>query len=272
MTDIADSVDQARSLLERHRYDDAIALLLQAAETHPDVEDLEIEIACAYCERGMERLTRDERDGARSDLQESLTWATVVTALLGLGEVERRSGNLAHARHFFEEALAVDAEFYPAREALGIVKLAQGDAAGAEADFRSVAETAKSPGAFVGLADALEALGRPDEARAALEVGVGTEPNSDLLLVGLARRSDPAAAIPLLRRATELNRFNFRGWFELLKACCAQNDPESAVESLDRCLDLDEPRFRELWEKELADPRSPLFPFAQHRYFTDRLG
>lgn len=272
MSDIAEAVDRARMLLDQRKFDEAIALLLQSNESNPDVEDLEIEIACAYCERGLDRLKHDERDPARSDLQEALTWATVVTALVGLGEVERRSGNLAHARHFFEEALNVDSEFYPAREALGVVKLSQGDAAGAEAEFRSVAETAKSPGSFVGLADALEAQGRADEAKAALEVGVRLEPNSDVLLVGLARRSDSDAAVPLLRRAVELNRFNFAGWYALLKAFCSQNDPESAVEALDRCLSLDEKRFRAFWEKELADPRSPLFAFAQHRYFTDRLG
>jgi hypothetical protein len=52
MSEIAEAVDRARLLLEEHRFDEALAVLLHADQSHPGDEGLAGEIASVYLAGG----------------------------------------------------------------------------------------------------------------------------------------------------------------------------------------------------------------------------
>lgn len=264
MSDVAEAVDRARLLLEQGRIDEAIETLLRAAASHPDDEDLRLEIAHAYVRRG-------EEHASPGDFAEALKWAPLEQAHLGLAEIDYAAGRFAEARRRFEEVLEADPESPAAREGVAATRLAEGDAAGAEREYRSLAETVRVPACFLGLARALEALHRAGEARDVLDVAAHLFPDDEHVLVAAARTMAPEDRRALLDRAIERNHRSLDAWFEVVRLRCEEKDPEGAVEPLERCLGLDAAETRRRWEAELSDPRSPVFPFADHPLLSGRV-
>lgn len=112
--------------------------------------------------------------------------------------------------YYAETLLGRDAARGPLyRTARGYVALARGDAAGAAALFsEAVLEGPSSPTARAGHGIALARLGRPEEAAAAFEAALVSDPKNVLALAHLGRlarqQGDLARAAELLQRAIDL--------------------------------------------------------------------
>ncbi|MBI3370706.1 MAG: tetratricopeptide repeat protein [Betaproteobacteria bacterium] len=95
-------------------------------------------------------------------------------AHMNLGIALQAAQDLPGAIASYQSAIALDPGYAVAHYNLGLARLMHGEHAQAENDFRAALEwRADFPEAWVGLADALEALGRDNEALAALDAAIG---------------------------------------------------------------------------------------------------
>ena len=130
--------------------------------------------------------------------------ARFAPAHMNLGIALHAAGDLAAAIAAHEQAIALAPSSAAAYYNLGLVRLETADAAQAEADFRAALELRiEFPQAYVGLADALEVLGRNADALAALDTAtrqcdhyIGAQFNASVLLQKMGR---PDAARTRLR-------------------------------------------------------------------------
>ncbi|HSB11623.1 MAG TPA: tetratricopeptide repeat protein [Blastocatellia bacterium] len=145
------------------------------------------------------------------------------------------SGNVrgpATARAEFESALKADESLAAARYQLGVVLLASGDAAGAEAAFARVTQIEpRWTSAHAGLASALYGQGKFAESIAAYRKALEIEPNNATLIAGLglarvmkgekdgakdierAMKLEPNSALPYLNQAIVLSQSkNKKDW------------------------------------------------------------
>lgn len=110
-TEFNDSV----KLLDAHRYQQGIALLLKVAKTAPNLTAARVNLGIAYERVG-------QLDGAEKSLKRALALdPRQVVAYNELGMVLRREGRFAEARASYEKALALAPDFYYARLNLGIL-------------------------------------------------------------------------------------------------------------------------------------------------------
>jgi len=232
--DVADAVDRARRLLDDDQADEALEILLAAAEVHP-CEDLDIEIACAYTERALGR----SGDEALADFAEARTWAEVPLTLVREAELRLQREELEQAEALLAQALELDPELPAARVLEGRIRLRRGDVDGAGEAFMTAVQAAPTYGdAYLGLAEALSRKERRKEAIAALAEGWRQDPGNDALLVALAEALTEAKefdkARDAWRRATEINRFNAVAWRGLAAALARDGDEVGSAQALSR--------------------------------------
>jgi len=216
--DLAETIDEARRRTDEGALDEALALLLEAAQTHTD-EGLDLEIATLYTERGLRRPDEEE---ALSDFNEALTWAELPITLAAVASLRIRREEYAEAETLLSRALDADPEMPEAVVALARLRLAQGKVQ--EAGDRLSAAVQADPRngvAWLLLAEALEKTGRSDDARAALREGA-RQAMDDRLLLALARSyvaaRDPRAALGPLRTVLSHHPDDAEAWRELALA------------------------------------------------------
>ena len=235
--DLADAIDRARQLQDEDRPDEAIALLLAAAEEHED-ENLRFEIASFYMIRG----SRRHETPAMADFDEADKWADLTETRIGRASVLCRRGEHGRAEELLQEGL--EHEFPWAFVVLAQVRLAQsrvGDAK--QAVGKALELDPKYGGAYAALADVLKAEGRADLAEQALEEGARKCPLDDRLLTALAGsyrvREDFERARRALEQAVLQNRENVWAWRDLAWVAAKGGDETRMRESLDRAVELD---------------------------------
>lgn len=235
--DVADAIHQALELQDQQRYDEAIQILIAAAERHDD-EDLRNAIAVVYVERGMGR--GDEP--ALADFDEADKWADLPETKIGRAEVLCRRGEHERTEAMLQEGL--EAEFPQAFLVLAELRLAQkrfGDAKTAVG--KALELHPKYAPAYVVLAELLTAEGRADLAAQALEEGYRKCGTHDRLLVALSRsyrgQEDFERARRALERAVEANRDNVAAWKDLAWVAAKAGDETRTREALDRAVELD---------------------------------
>ena len=126
--------------------------------------------------------------------------------LIDRGIAAERTGALDAAVAAYEQAIAVDPKNASAHYDLALVRLKLDDFARAERSFRSALDLRLPfPEAWVGLATAVEALGRDDDALAALERAIAERPDYAGALFNAAallrKRGRLDTAIAYVRRA-----------------------------------------------------------------------
>lgn len=222
--DLAEAIDEARRRADEGRLDDALALLLGAAETHMD-EGLDLEIASLYTERGLRRPDPAE---ALQDLEEALTWVELPITLAAIASLRIRRGEFDPAEALLAKALDIDPEMPEAVLALARLRLAQGrvEEAG-ERLAKAVQDEPRNGVAWLLLAEAMDRSGRPDDARAALQEGA-RHAMDDLLLLALAHSyvaaREPEAALGPLRTLLSHRPENVDAWRELALAAALVGD------------------------------------------------
>lgn len=237
--DLADAIHQARELQDRQRYDEAIELLLAAAETHED-EDLWFEIAAFYADRGFRRPDAL----ALADFDEADKWADVPTSRLGRAGILARRGELDAAEALIRQVLDDDPELPAAQGALAHVRILQGRHREAvDTLSKAVDLSPHYAEAYAMLADALNALGETGLAQKALAEGAKNCPGHEGLLVSLAcsyvAEGDEDKARRALDQAVLINRENAEAW-RLLGWLAAKRGSELEMhQALDRAVALD---------------------------------
>lgn len=256
--DLADAIHRARELQDDDRHDEAIELLLSAADEHDD-EDLWIEIAAFYSNRGARR----PEGLARADFDEADKWADLTETRIGRAWLHCRRRELDQAEAMLKEGL--ENEYPWAFVVLAEVRIAQsklGDAK--EAVARALQLNGHYGAAYAVLAEALAAEGRADLATQALEEGARKDPTDDRLLVALAAsyrsQEDFERARRALERAVEENRENVSAWKELAWVAAKAGDETRLRESLDKAVELDrEGTLAWIAEEKLTLPELDVF-------------
>jgi len=232
--DVADAVDRARRLLDEEKPDEAIQLLLDAAREHP-CEDLDIELASAYTERGLSR----SGDEALADFAEARSWAELSLTFTSEAALRFARQELEQAEALLAEALERDPELPAALVLAGRLRLHRGDVEGAGEAFMTAVQAAPRYGdAYAGLAEALIRAGRRKEAIGALAEGSRQDPGNDALLVALAEalaaEQEHGKARDAWQRATEVNRFNAAACRGLAAALARDGDEIGSAQALAR--------------------------------------
>jgi tetratricopeptide (TPR) repeat protein len=237
--DLADAIHQARELQDQRRYDEAIGILLAAAEQHED-EDLWDEIASCYAERGFRR----PDVLALADFDEADKWADVPATQFGRACVLARRGEFEAAEARLSVVLADDPEGPWGLWTLAYVRVQQ-------KRFREAIETLakvltvspRNPDAYALLASALRAEGKNELARKALTEGARQCPGHVGLLVPLARsyleEGDFGTARRALEQAVALNPETAEAWRMLAWIAAREGDETNMRESLDKAVELD---------------------------------
>jgi len=110
-----DAFEQALSLLQRHEYEQAIALLSPISSAHPELPGPLVNLAIAY-------IHLDRQDQAVRTLQKALASdANHPVALNWLAILERREGRFEQARSLYERLLAAHPESRNGHLNLGIL-------------------------------------------------------------------------------------------------------------------------------------------------------
>ncbi len=259
--DVADAIDRSRLLLEQGRSDEALQVLLETASGHPDDQDLRIEIALLYTERGLGR-PPEEDDAALADFAEALRLSELPLALAGTAKVLTRRGDYEGAEGLLKRALEADPDLPEAHAQSGLNRIARGDPAGGVESLARALELAPGYGpAYVWLASALAVLGRPDEAHRVLLEGNRRNPVDDGILVELGwsfseRTGEGARARESWRRAAELNRLNANAWRGLAWGAAEAEDELEMTRALDRAMELDPEGTRAFLDRSVC--RKPL--------------
>ncbi len=139
-----------------------------------------------------------------------------------------REGESERAMRLLERALKLDPRHRGIRNALGVLRLETGDAAGAVALLKPLArELADVAGVQLNLGNALIALRRPDEAIAPLKRATVLEPSSALVWYGYARALQiagrPEDAEPAYRTALQRDPSHIEARANLAAACSFQD-------------------------------------------------
>ncbi len=232
--DVADAVDRARRLLDEDKADEALEILLAAARENP-CEDLDLEIASVYTERGFGRTG----EPALADFAEARTWAELPLTLVGEAQVRILREELEQAEALLAQALEMDPELPPAKVLEGRIRLYRGNLAGAGEAFMTAVQLSPQYGdAYLGLAEALTRAERRKEAIEALAEGARQDPGNDVLLVAFAEaltgEKEYERARTAWRRATEINRFNAAAWRGLAAALARDGDETGSAQALSR--------------------------------------
>ena len=222
--ELADAIDEARRRSDEGRYDEALALLLEAAETHTD-EGLDLEVASLYTERG---LRQPDPVQALADFNEALTWVELPLTLASIASLRIRSGEFDDAEALLAKALDLDPEMPEAVITMARLRLAQGRVQEAGERLSALVQADPRNGvAWMLLAEALTRAGRADEAREALREGA-RQSMDDALVFALARSyvaaREPEAALGPLRRLVSLHPEHAEAWRELALAAALAGD------------------------------------------------
>lgn len=238
--DVVDAVHRALELRLEKRHDEAIDVLLAAAEDHRDDEDLRLEIACEYAYRGMLR----SRSRAIADFDEADKWAVLPLTRAARALETARSGELEKAEALSAEAIDMDPEMPAAHEARGAVRLKQGRIAEAVEALAKAVELGPGEGpAWALLTEALTAAGKPDFAAKAMAEGLRHCPADDRLLVAASRaylaQDDVGRAKRALELATEQNADNVDAWRGLASIASKEGEESKMIHAVDRAMQLD---------------------------------
>jgi len=254
--DVSEAIDRARLLQDQGRPDEALQILLSAAQEHDD-EDLRAEIALFYAERGWQR--GDE--GALADFREAAAWGECPLALAGEAALRAGRGEHEEAGRLLERALELDPELPQAHFWRGRIHWTRGAHAAALEAFSRAAELRPGFGAaHAWRARALAALGRREEAHQALLEGLRHCPYEAELYEELgshfAAGEDRARARKALRRAVEIDRNRRSAWLALAGAAAREGDELEMTRALDAAAALDREATLEWVRKEA--PGNPL--------------
>lgn len=237
--DVVDAIHQALELQGRNRDDEALQILLAAAEEHED-EDLWGEIALSYTIRGFKRPDPQ----AEADFIEAEKWAEMPLTRVGLAGVAMRRKEWERAETLVREALDMDPELADAQVFLGELRLHQGRVPEAVELLAKAVDL--HPGfadAYAVLAQALEADGKPEFAAKALAEGLKKFPTYDRLLLLVARAcvaaEDFEKAGRVLEQAVTANNANAEAWRRLAWVAAKTGDESKMIESLDRASGID---------------------------------
>ena len=194
------------ALTELGRYDEARAAVQRLLDLSPDGVDGLTRASYALELRG-------DVDRARTALQQAAQEATrpadVAFAQQYLGELAWNEGDLPAARAAYDAGLAADPTSLALLAARAKVLVAEGDAAAAVADLRSVVERLPAPEHLVVLGELLEATGAEQDAQEQYAVvratqqlyaANGQDVDTELALFE-ADHGDPATAVQLAARA-----------------------------------------------------------------------
>ena len=237
--DVADAIHQALELQDQRRYDEAIQILLAAAEIHED-EDLWDAIATVYAERGASR----PDEPALADFDEADKWADLPATRLWRACVRARRGEFDAAEAAVAEVMADDPESSWVRWTMAYVRVQQKRHKEAIEMLAAVIEkTPKYGDAYVLMATALGAEGRKDLARKALDEGARKCPGDPVLFVPLARaymeEENFAKARRALEQAVALRPDQAETWRLLAFAAAKDGDELRTRESLEQAVELD---------------------------------
>ncbi len=242
--EIIDAIEQAHLLVGEGRPGEALDILIAAAAEHPEDEDLKVEVALLYAERGLAR-PAEQGDEALADFAEARKWAELPLALAGMARVLARRGDLDGAEKVLKQALEEDPALPDALVQLGIIEISSGRPADAVEPLSKVIQAMPEYApAYIGLALALDALGQPGDAHRALLEGRRRCSFDDALLVALGwsfaeREKDFAGARGVWRQAAELNRGNAGAWHGVAWAAAEAGDEVDMIRALDRAVELD---------------------------------
>jgi predicted O-linked N-acetylglucosamine transferase (SPINDLY family) len=153
------------------RLDEAISLLVRAADAAPDLAQIHCSLAGLHLRQG--------RTGeAATAFQRALELdALSAPALTGLADIAAAEGSPDDARGLYDRALAADPNHLAALTNSGVLLMGLGRAHEAGERFAlALALEPGSPGANYNVANALRAIGRPDEARAYFEQALALAP------------------------------------------------------------------------------------------------
>ena len=224
-------IENAWDLLRQGQRPQAIALLQQIIQQHPDNADARLLLGSVLVEDG-------RRDESIAQLTEAVRLRPKsAEAQNALGEAYIAFEDYSSARVPLEQAVALDANFAAARANLGatLLQLGQSDAAAPHLD-RAITLLGHSPDAAWPLylrAKILSAAGQADKAAADLQQAVSlrddfAEAWSDL---GDARRNlrDDAGALAAFERAVVLNPADSVAQYRLASELLAQGKPHDAI-------------------------------------------
>ena len=224
-------IENAWDLLRQGQRPQAIALLQQIIQQHPDNADARLLLGSVLMEDG-------RRDESIAQLTEAVRLRPKsAEAQNALGEAYIAFEDFSSARAPLEQAVALDANFAAARANLGatLLQLGQSDAAAPHLD-RAITLLGHSPDAAWPLylrAKILSAAGQADKAAADLQQAVSlrddfAEAWSDL---GDARRNlrDDAGALAAFERAVVLNPADSVAQYRLASELLAQGMPHDAI-------------------------------------------
>lgn len=154
-------------------------------------------------------------------------------------------GQVAEAVAKFEEAVAIDPSLLPAHRILADLYATQGRHQDALRTAERVLELAPGdPEAALVRYDALQGLGRTDEARQALDRLVETGDPGEVAkrvynaAVQTQKRGGEEEALALFRRSVELDPELAPAWSAIAGIELARNQPQAAVEAAARLLEL----------------------------------
>jgi tetratricopeptide (TPR) repeat protein len=237
--DVVDAIHQALELQRDNRDDEALRILLAAAELHED-EDLWGEIALSYTIRGYKRPDAQ----AQEDFVEAEKWAELPLTRVGLAGVAMRRKDYERAEALVGEALEMDPELAEGQVFLGELRLHQSRLPEAlEILAKAVDLHPKSGAAYAVLAQALEAAGQGEFAGKALAEGLKLFPTNDRLLLEVARAcvaaEDFEKAGRVLEQAVAANDANAEAWRRLAWIAAKNGDESKMIESLDRASGID---------------------------------
>ena len=237
--ELADAIHQARELQIQERPDEALQLLLAAAEEHDD-EDLWFEIAAFYADRGMRR----PDVLALADFAEADKWAELPLASAGRAAVLVRREDFGAAEALTTQALELDPELPAAYLALGLLRLRQGQNGKAiEVLAKAIDLQPRYGEAYALLAEALIADGKKEFAQKVMADAAKMCPLDDKFLVALSRsyvaEEEFAKATRALEQATIHNRENADAWRGLAWLAARDGDEPRIQEALDRAAALD---------------------------------
>lgn len=250
--DVADAIDRARRLQDEDKADEALDLLLRTAREHP-CEDLDLELASFYTDRGMRRSGEE----ALADFAEAKTWFELPLTLAAEASERIARKEFDAAEMLLGRALEMDPELPLALYGQGCLRLEQGRFGEAVEPLTQAIDLVPTVGdGYKAAARALEGAGRKEEALNALLTGVAKCPRDDGLFVRLgwacAERNDFPRACEAWRRAAELNHASAEAWRGVAWGAARQDDELRMNEALDRAMELDPGGTKTWLEKERA--------------------
>lgn len=237
--DLADAILRARELQIQGQAEEALQLLLSAAEEHED-EDLWFEIATFYAERALNRPDAL----ALADFAEADKWAELPITLAGKACILARRGELVEAETLTTQVLEMDPEYWVAHLALGELRFRQGRRPeAAEALAKAIDLHPAFAEAYLKLAEVLIAEGKKDFAQQVLTDARKKCEWNDRLLVALSElyveEADYAKARRALEQATTQNAENAEAWRRLAWLAARDDNETRMREALERAASLD---------------------------------